>query len=255
MTEGSNVRTEREGPIGWIVLDRPEKRNAVTVAMRSAILAALDDFGSDPDVRVVAFRGEGSAFCAGTDVAEFLGRSGIEQWERDLDRNRLFERIQGSRKPTLAMLHGHVYGGGCELALACDIRISDEGADFGQLEVRFGLIPGGGGTQRLTRLVGRGQAMRLILSGDTIPAEEAWRIGLVEVVATSTELHSVTAVLAGRIAERDPVAVRLARESIASVDELGLTAGLRYEASLMGMCMYAGGSDDRIQSFVGPRDS
>ena len=245
-----NVRTEREGALGWIVLDRPAKLNALTVGMREGILEGLAELEADSDVRVVLFRGEGEAFCAGTDVAEFLGRTGLEQWERDLSPLRIFERIQGSRKPTLAVLHGHVYGGGCELALACDIRVSAASARYGQLEVRWGLIPGGGGTQRLTRLVGRGHAMRLILSGDVVEAREAARIGLVEVVAEDAALLGTAQELAARIAGHDPVAVRLARESIGAADELSLSAGLRYEAGLMGLAMYGGDSSKRIKEFV-----
>ncbi len=245
-----NLRTEKSGALGWIILDRPAKLNALTDAMREGILEGLAEFEADPEVRVVLFRGEGDAFCAGTDVGEFAGRSGLEQWERDLSPLRIFERIQGGRKPTVAALHGHVYGGGCELALACDIRVSAASASFGQLEVRWGLIPGGGGTQRLTRLVGRGQAMRLILSGDVIDAGEAARIGLVELVVEDGQVLESAAALAARIAGHDAVAVRLARESIRAADEVSLSAGLRYEASLMGLALYGGNSARRIKEFT-----
>ena len=245
-----NVRTEKEGALGWLVLDRPAKLNALTSGMREGIVEGLAELEADPEVRVVLIRGEGDAFCAGTDVREFLGRTGLEQWERDLSPLRIFERIQRGLKPTVAVLHGHVYGGGCELALACDIRVAAASARLGQLEVRWGLIPGGGGTQRLTRLVGRGQAMRLILSGDIIDAVEAARIGLVEIQVDDGDLLAAATGLAARIATHDPVAVRLARESIAAADELALSAGLRYEAGLMGLAIYGGDSSTRIREFV-----
>lgn len=245
-----HISVRREGALGWITLDRADKLNALTQSMRSGILQALDELEADQDVRVVLFAGARErAFCAGMDVGEFLGRSGVDQWERDISVSRIYERIERSTKPTIASIGGLALGGGCELALACDIRIASETAQLGQLEVRFGLIPGGGGTQRLTRLVGRGQAMRLILSGDGISGQEAWRIGLVDVLAPAEGLRKVTLELANRIAERDALAVRLARESIRSVDELSLSVGLRYEASLMAMCLEAGNGAERIGSF------
>lgn len=237
--------------IALLTLNRPEKHNALTQHMRGSFISLLQPLAEDENIRVVIITGAGErSFCAGTDVSEFVGRSGREQFSRDIDPLRLFEVIERFPKPVLAMINGYAFGGGCELALACDIRIASTNAQMGQLEVHFGLLPGGGGTQRLTRLVGRGQAMRLILAGDRIDGEEALRIGLVDVLTPAAELRERTIAIATRIAGNSPVAVSLAKESIRSVDELPLSAGLRYEAALMAVCMYEGDAQSRIRDFL-----
>ncbi|HBY97086.1 MAG TPA: crotonase [Chloroflexi bacterium] len=254
MENSGTVRVEQIDAIALITLDRPEKHNALSQSMRDSLIRKLGELAADETVRVVVLTGAGKvSFCVGTDVSEFLGRSGLTQWERDIDPFRLFEVIERFPKPVLTMINGYAYGGGCELALACDIRISSTNSQFGQLEVNFGLIPGGGGTQRLTRLVGRGQAMRMILGGERIPASEAWRIGLVDLLVPPTDLWETTFSVARAIAERNPAAVRLAKEAIRSVDEMSLSAGLRYEASLMGICLYESGSEATISAFLGKK--
>jgi enoyl-CoA hydratase len=178
---------------------------------------------------VVVLHGAGEkAFVAGADVAEFAGRS-VEEQRPVTYRRRIYEVIADFPKPVIAAVHGFCLGGGCELAVSCDLRVADTTARFGQLEVRLGLIPGGGGTQRLTRLVGPGQALRLGLTGDMIDAPEAHRIGLVEVLAEEGA-HLETALgLARRMARWSPVALRLVKDAVRQAAEQPLQDGLDYE--------------------------
>jgi enoyl-CoA hydratase len=154
----------------------------------------------------------------------------------------VFDEVAAYPKPTIAMINGFALGGGCELALACDIRVAARSARFGQPEVRLGLIPGGGGTQRLPRLIGTGRALRLILTGDLVDAEEAYRIGLVDVLADEDELHARTMELARSMAAHSPVALRLAKNAVAAALETPLAAGLALERELF---ITAFASDDR----------
>jgi enoyl-CoA hydratase len=159
-----------------------------------------------------------------------------------MDGRRIFDEIAAYPKPTIAMVNGFAVGGGCELAMACDFRIAARGAQFGQPEIRLGLIPGGGGTQRLPRLVGAGRALRMILTGDIIDAEEAWRTGLVDELADDDMLRERTMQLARTIAAQSPLAVRLAKAAVAAAWEAPLGAGLALERELF---ITAFGSDDR----------
>lgn len=208
------LRLDIANRIAWITVARPEKRNALSMAVRREIIEALGAVEARDDVRVVVFAGEGEkAFVAGADIAEFAARSVEEQQEamRTMD---VFSRIAGSSKPTIAMIQGFALGGGCELALACDIRIGSENARLGQPEINLGLMPGGGGTQRLPRLVGRGAATKMILTGEIIDADEAFRIGLLDMLVPEGELRSATETVAASIADKSPSAVRLARQAL-----------------------------------------
>jgi enoyl-CoA hydratase len=249
-----NVRVAVEDRIATLTIDRPEKRNALSAGVRSDVKAALADIAVSAEARVVILTGAGDrAFVAGADIGEFADRTTLEQ-RAAMDPPRLFDVVAECPLPTIAMINGFALGGGCELALACDIRVAARSARLGQPEVRLGLIPGGGGTQRLPRLVGFGQAMRLILTGALVDAVEALRIGLVDVVADDAVLLATTRELAGEIAARSPVAVRLAREAIRASAEAPLGAGLRAERELF---LTAFGSDDRregVAAFLEKRD-
>src|ERR1700682_5228795 len=179
---------ERRDRVGIITVNRPDKRNALNIKTREEGAALLDELRNDASVGVVVITGAGDkAFIAGADIAEFAGRTAMMQ--RDVMTARsLFTAIDSFPKPVIAMINGYCLGGGCELALACDIRIASETASFGQPEINLGIIPGGGGTQRLTRLVGEGKAMEMILTGDMISAEEARQLGLVNHVFAPEEL-------------------------------------------------------------------
>src|SRR5690606_597544 len=196
--------------VATITVNRPEKRNALNAAVRRELIQALDALAADGDVRVLILTGAGEkAFIAGADVAEFAQRTPLEQ-RGAMSGRTAAEALAAFPLPTIAMINGYALGGGCELALACDLRVAARSARLGQPEIKLGLIPGAGGTQRLPRLVGLGAAMRLVLTGELIGAEEAARIGLVDLVVDDAELAPRTQELARTIASHSPVAVRLA---------------------------------------------
>ncbi len=238
------VRLETSGGVGRLTIDRVDKLNALNATVRHELIAALRELEQDESVRVVVLAGAGEkAFVAGADVAEFSARSAEEQ-RAAMEGPSVFEVVANLAKPTIARIHGLALGGGCELALACDIRIASRSARLGQPEIRLGLIPGGGGTQRLPRLVGYGQALRLILTGEIVGAEEAVRIGLVDILVEDADLERATAQLAGALAERSSVAVRAARDAVRAALELPLSAGLARERELF---LQAFGSEDGVE--------
>jgi enoyl-CoA hydratase len=224
------VRTAER--IAWITIDRPERRNALNAVVRSELVAALDVLRARDDVRVVVLTGAGDrAFVAGADITEFAGRTPVEQ-RAAMTGRRVFDEVAACPKPTIAMINGFALGGGCELALACDVRVAARSAKLGQPEIRLGIIPGGGGTQRLPRLVGAGQALRLILTGDAIDAQEAARIGLVDLVVDDADLLARTTDLARAMAAHSPVALELAKTAVRTALEAPLSAGLAHERDL-----------------------
>lgn len=230
--------------IATITIDRPEKRNALSGEVRHELLMALDAVSADEHVRVVVLTGAGDkAFVAGADIGEFADRTPLEQRAAMAGR-RVFDAVAACPKPTIASINGVALGGGCELAMACDLRIATRSARLGQPEVRLGILPGGGGTQRLPRLVGAGRAMRLIMTGELIDAVEAERIGLVDQVVDDGELADRTRELASHLAAQSPVALRLIKDAVRAAAELPLQAGLAYERELF---ITAFASDDRTE--------
>jgi enoyl-CoA hydratase len=244
---------ERRGRVGIITINRPEKRNALNIKTREEGAALLDELRNDTSIAVVVITGAGDkAFVAGADIAEFAGRTAMMQ--RDVMTARsLFTAIDTFPKPIIAMINGYCLGGGCELALACDIRIASETASFGQPEINLGIIPGGGGTQRLTRLVGEGKAMEMILTGEIIDAKSAYSIGLVNHVVPAEELLVKTMEIANRIAERSPIALSLAKEavkldSLSSLDEV-----FRREVDLFALCFSTEDKNEGVSAFLEKR--
>ena len=247
------ILVERRGSVAIITINRPEKRNALNIQTRAEGAAILDDLRTDDAVRVVVFTGAGDkAFIAGADIAEFADRTAITQREVMLDRG-LFNSIDTMPKPVIAMINGYCLGGGCELALACDIRIASDKASFGQPEINLGIIPGGGGTQRLTRLVGEGKAMELILTGAIIDAQTALTLGLVNHVVPADQLEAKTMEIANRIAEKSPVALRLAKEAIKLASRSNLDEGLRREVDLFALCFSSADKDEGVSAFLEKR--
>ncbi|MFN2532550.1 MAG: enoyl-CoA hydratase/isomerase family protein [Pyrinomonadaceae bacterium] len=244
---------EREGRVAIVTINRPEKRNALNIKTREEGAALLEDLRTDDSVGVVVFTGAGDkAFVAGADIAEFSGRTAMTQ--RDVMTGRsLFTAIDSFPKPVIAMINGYCLGGGCELALACDIRIASEKASFGQPEINLGIIPGGGGTQRLTRLVGEGKAMELILTGEIIDANTAFVIGLVNHVVPAEQLRTKTMELANRIADKGPVALRLAKEAVKLASRSSLDEGLRREVDLFALCFSTEDKDEGVSAFLEKR--
>lgn len=239
-----SLLTQNKSGVFWITINRPEKLNALSSKVLGEIGAAIDAAEKDPAVGVIVITGTGEkAFVAGADILE-LNTLDAEGGKRFSEAGqRVFDRIEACRKAVIAAINGFCLGGGCELAMACHVRIAVEGARFGQPEVNLGLIPGAGGTQRLPRLVGKGRALELILSGNTIDAAEAHRIGLVNQIVRAGEGQSTLEALAGAadalartILTKGPVAVRYAIEAVTAGSEQPQADGLRLEANLFGLC-------------------
>lgn len=248
-----SLLVERRDRVALITINRPEKRNALNIQTRQEGAAVLEELHEDEEVRVVVFTGAGDkAFIAGADIAEFAGRTAITQRDVMIARS-LFTAIDTFPKPVIAMVNGYCLGGGCELALACDLRIASETASFGQPEINLGIIPGGGGTQRLTRLVGEGKAMEMILTGDIIDAKTAFTLGLVNMVVPAAYLEAKTMEMANRIAEKSPVALRMAKEAVKTASRANLDEGLRREVDLFALCFSSEDKDEGVKAFLEKR--
>lgn len=239
--------------IATIVINRPDKRNALNAAVRREIIEALDTLRTQAEARVIVFTGAGEkAFIAGADIGEFAERTPIEQ-RAVMEGRRVFDDIAAYPKPTIAMINGYAFGGGCELALACDIRIAARSAKLGQPEIKLGILPGGGGTQRLPRLVGSGRALRMILTGDAVTADEAARIGLVDDVVDDGELQSAVISLARQIAAHSPLTLRLAKDAVRAAFEAPLSAGLALERELFITAFSSEDRDEGVRAFFEKR--
>jgi enoyl-CoA hydratase/carnithine racemase len=242
---------EKRGAVGWIVFDQPAKRNAINDAMWRGIPRAMAQFDADPEVRCVAFRGAGTeAFASGADISEFdqirAQKSSVAQYDDLLDQ--VLHSIQDSRKPSVAMIYGFCMGGGLEVALACDLRIATPDAEFGFPEVKLGLLPGGGGTQRAPRLIGPGRAGWLIMSGERIPADQAERWGLIEFVVD--ELEAGIEQIAGGLAAQSPYAIRQIKTLLAETRE-----SADYEREFRGFveCLQSEDGQEGVAAFLEKR--
>src|SRR3954470_17586226 len=247
------ILTEREGRVALLTVNRPDKLNALNDQVRIDLLAALAEIEHDDGIGVVVITGAGEkSFIAGADIGEFAGRSPFDQ-RHAMRSPRIFDIMSSFPKPVIAMINGFCLGGGCELAMSCDMRIASEKARFGQPEIKLGLIPGGGGTQRLPRLVGLGHAMRLTLTGDMIGAVEAKEIGLVELVVPHEELRAKTMELAQKIAAMSPLTVKVAKESLRASERLPIDAGLLYERDLFCLCFSTADMKEGVEAFLHKR--
>ena len=248
-----NILLETKDRISTLTINRPDKRNALNQITRDEILHALDAQHGVSDSRVLIITGSGDkAFIAGADIGEFEGRTPLTQRE-SMKGRRIFDAVEEFPKPVIAMINGFCLGGGMELALACDLRFASDNAKLGQPEINLGIIPGGGGTQRLTRLVGEGKAMELILTGDLLDAAQAKEIGLVNNVFPAAELRDRVYGLAGRIAEKSPIALRMAKEAVKSAARMNLREGLEHETDLF--CLTFGSEDktEGVRAFLEKR--
>jgi enoyl-CoA hydratase len=247
------VLFEQEGRVAILTVNRPEKMNALSESVRTEMLDHLERIAGDDALGVVVITGAGEkAFIAGADIGEFAGRSPFDQ-RHAMRSPRVFDVMASYPKPVVAMINGYCLGGGCELAMSCDLRVASEKASFGQPEINLGLIPGGGGTQRMPRLVGTGQAMRLILSGDRIGAAEAKEIGLVDLVFPAEELRAKTLELASRIAAKSPLTLKVAKEAIRASERLAVEEGLLYERDLFCLCFSSKDKEEGVAAFLEKR--
>ncbi len=251
MTE--TILVEREGAIAILTINRPDKLNALNDQVRDDMLAQLSALETDDEIRVVVITGAGEkSFVAGADIGEFAGRSPFDQ-RHAMRSPRVFDVMSAFPKPVIAMINGFCLGGGCELAMSCDLRIASDKARFGQPEIKLGLIPGGGGTQRMPRMVGLGHALRLMLTGDMIGAEEAERIGLVEQVVPHDELRSTTLELAGRMAARSPLTLKIAKEAVRASQRLSIEDGILYERDLFCLAFSTEDKAEGVEAFLEKR--
>jgi enoyl-CoA hydratase len=240
--------------VATVVIDRPDARNALNGQVRTELKRALRAVEADDGVRVVVLTGsdDAKAFVAGADVTELRERDAIEQREAS-KRPRVYETVDDLDLPVIARVNGHCLGGGNELALACDVRIASEYAKVGQPEINLGIIPGGGATQRLPRLVGEGQAMKLILSGEVVDAGAAAEIGLVEEVVDHDELDDRVTDLATAMADKSPVALEFAKDAVQAASRMDLQQGIEYEAELFSQLFATHDKDEGIDAFLEDR--
>jgi enoyl-CoA hydratase len=253
MSDEQLVLNDRRGAVGIVTINRPDKRNALNGALRCSLLGALDAAARDTSVRVVVLTGAGDkAFVAGADIGEFEGRSPVDQF-RVMKQPSIFDAVERLSKPVIAAINGFCLGGGMELALACDIRIASSSARFGQPEVNLGIIPGGGGTQRLPRVVGLGAACRMILTGDLIDAQEALRLHLVEEVVAPEALLDRAIAIGETIAAKSPVAVAAAKEATRAALSLPLAEGLKLETALFQLCFASEDKVEGVRAFLDKR--
>jgi enoyl-CoA hydratase len=231
MGEYQTVLVERQGRVGLITMNRPEALNALNHQMTSDITAALRELGADPGIGAIVLTGAGKAFAAGADIKEMAPKTFADVYGEDFI-TATWEELTRTRKPTIAAVNGFALGGGCEFAMMCDTAFASESAKFGQPEIKLGVIPGSGGTQRLTRFVGKAVAMDLILTGRMIDAAEALRIGLVARVYPADQLLPEALAAAATIAGYSNLAVMAAKEAVDRAYETTMSEGVRFERRL-----------------------
>jgi enoyl-CoA hydratase len=251
VAEGTLVLVEREDPVAVVLLNRPDALNALSDELMDELVTTLVELDRDGDIRCIVLGGSERVFAAGADIAELARSSAIDlYYQRRVER---WDAIAGLWTPLVAAVSGYCLGGGCELAMACDLIVASESAQFGQPETGVGVIPGAGGTQRLTRAVGKALAMDMILTGRFLSAEEAERAGLVaRVVAREAWLEEAKRV-AREIAAQAPVAVRLAKEAVDRAFESPLQLGLEHERRLLYLAFASEDAREGLNAFLEKR--
>jgi enoyl-CoA hydratase len=245
---------EKTDNIGVLTINRPDKLNAISNELTEELKQLLDEIEEDEELRIMVITGAGDkAFVAGADIKELVDRDALIGREVSRTRQHLFSRIENLPVPVIAVVNGYALGGGLELALACSIRICSENAQFGAPEVKLGIIPGDGGTQRLPRLVGLGRAMEMILTGDFIDAQEAYRIGLVNKIVPHEELMDSAMEMAKTIAQRPPLAVRYAKEAVNRSQEGDSVSGYALESYLHALTCVTEDKKEGVSAFLEKR--
>ncbi len=232
-----NILLEKKNAIAYVTVNRPNVLNALNGATIEELRTAFHELKHDASIRVVILTGAGEkAFVAGADIGELAKQEPVSGKEMALRGQNVLNLIENLGKPVIACVNGYALGGGCELALACTMRLASDNAKFGQPEVKLGILPGYGGTQRLPRLVGKGLAMQMVLSGEMITAQEAHRIGLVNDVTPAAELIARAEAIAAKIIANAPLAVQYCMEAVNKGMEMTLAEGMFLEAALFGVC-------------------
>jgi enoyl-CoA hydratase/carnithine racemase len=236
------VSTSVDGAVALCRIDRPEARNALSPEVMDELASAVERFDADADVRCIVIAGSDEVFASGADIGALRERTFQDSLVHPSAA--FWKRLAATRTPTIAAVSGFALGGGCELALVCDMIVASETAEFGQPEITLGIIPGGGGTQRLARVVGKQRAMELVLTGRRIDAAEAERMGFVNAVVKKREWLDEALELAQRIAKRPALAARLAKQAVLAAEETAMTAGLEMERRLYELSM---ATEDRVE--------
>ena len=244
---------EQKGKIGYIKFNRPEVLNAVNIETVLEVEKAMQDFNTNKDVLVIIITGEGKAFVAGSDISRLAQMDSLEAREYSKIGQRVLSFMENMEKPVIAAINGFALGSGCEIAMACDIRIASEKAKFGQPEVKLGIIPGHAGSQRLPRLVGIGKAKELIFTGDIIDANEAMRIGLVNQIVSTETLMEEAENIAKKIIAVGPTAVRIAKTVINRGMDSNLTTANSYEMEAFSMLFSTDEAKEGMKAFMEKR--
>jgi enoyl-CoA hydratase len=247
----NEIITEVRGQIGIVRLNRPDKLNALNVPTMTQVIEALERLDADPDIRCMLLTGDERAFAAGADINEMADASMIEMYHRNMFGR--WERIRRVQKPIVAAVSGYALGGGCELMMYCDIVIASETARFGQPEINIGVMPGAGGTQRLTRAVGKARAMDLILTGRMITAQEALAMGLISRLVPAEQYLEEALKVCNELCTRPPVALQLAKEAVGKAFDTTLTEGLEFEKKLFYMLFATDDQKEGMRAFVEKR--
>ena len=251
MTESVVLAQYPQEGVGLIRINRPDARNALNLEVRKLLAHYLTDMGNDPAIRCIVLTGNDKAFAAGADIKEMVNAGSIEMLLRGT--HKLWRTIGACPKPVIAAVSGFALGGGCELAMTCDIIIAGEGARFGQPEVKIGIIPGGGGTQRLPRAVGKYKAMRYALTGDLFTAKEALDMGLVSEIVPDTEVESRAIAMAHQIAQLPPLAIEQVKECILRGLDASLDTGLALETKAIQMLFASEDKKEGMSAFIEKR--
>jgi enoyl-CoA hydratase/carnithine racemase len=247
----SVLESSLDGQVATLTLNRPEARNALSPELMDALGDELERLDPDPEVRCIVIAGSDEVFAAGADIRAMSERSFAEALRHPAAG--FWKRLAAVKTPMIAAVSGWALGGGCELALACDMIVASETAELGQPEITLGIIPGGGGTQRLARVLGKQRTMELVLTGRRISAQEAQEFGLVNVVAKKREWLEQAMELARTVARRPPIAARLAKQAVLAADEAGLSAGLEAERRLYELAMATEDRVEGMQAFLEKR--
>jgi enoyl-CoA hydratase len=251
---GAGLRISVEERVATVTIDRPDVLNALNTALLEELLATLGDLGGDPGVGVVVLTGEGErSFIAGADIKEMAGKTPLEARAYSELGQEIAHRLETMRKPTIAAVNGYALGGGCEMALACDVRLASENAQFGQPEINLGIIPGWGASQRLARATNIGYAKELILTGRMVDAPEAFERGLVQHVYAPAELMPATMRLAADMASKSPVALYYAKEATNRALHGDIGGNLVHEADLYSLMFSTDDAHEGLNAFVEKR--